>query len=274
MLVDYSIHIHSMFSNISKYSWFVFVPFVLLGVSTVVLILTGIIPLAYLLFTLFGWMFISGLGVAVGYHRIFSHNNYPNLARWKENIILLLGTLSGQGSSIYWSALHKGYHHRFSDTDRDMHSPTKGLYHAFFGWTIKATQKNQLINFKYAGNLLRKKNHIWFHENQLLVLWFVPILMAFIDWKISLTLFCLPTCLALLQDNTVNVVGHLKCLIGYRNFNTSDNSHNNIILGYLGWGQGWHNNHHHDPKSFDFGKSISGKWWEWDPCNIFKIFLK
>jgi stearoyl-CoA desaturase (delta-9 desaturase) len=62
-------------------------------------------------------------------------------------------------------------------------------------------------------------------------------------------------------------------LIGYRNFETNDNSRNNVIFGYLGWGQGWHNNHHHDPKSFDFGTGVSGKWWEFDPCKIFLPFL-
>ena len=49
---------------------------------------------------------------------------------------------------------------------------------------------------------------------------------------------------------------------------------NNLILGYTAWGQGWHNNHHYDPKSFDFGKVVSGKWWEWDPVRIFIPFLK
>lgn len=262
-----------MFNNISKYSWFIFIPFMLLGICTVLLICNGIISSVYLFFTLIGWILISGLGVAVGYHRIFSHNNYSELPVWKENIILLLGTLSGQGSSIYWSALHRGYHHKFTDTDQDIHSPIHGIYHAFFGWTTTITKTYQLINFKYAGNLLRKSNHIWFHNNQMKILWLVPIAVSIINWKISLTLLCLPTCLALLQDNIINVVGHLKCAIGYRNFNTPDNSHNNFILGYLGWGQGWHNNHHYDPKSFDFGKSVSNKWWEWDPCKIFKPFL-
>jgi stearoyl-CoA desaturase (delta-9 desaturase) len=72
----------------------------------------------------------------------------------------------------------------------------------------------------------------------------------------------------------VNVLGHRKGFIGYRNCETKDNSQNNIILGYLAWGQGWHNNHHYDPKSFDFGTRISGKWYEFDPCKIFLPFLK
>lgn len=263
-----------MIKNISKYSWFSFLPFLVIGIITLILFANNLIPLYYLWFTLIGWILIAGLGVAAGYHRIFSHNTHPNLPTWKENIILFFGSMSGQGSSITWTAIHRGYHHNVSDTEKDIHTPLKGRFYSFFGWTTKITENNPNINMKYSVSLLRKPNHVWFHKHQMTILWTVPLVTALFDWKLSLSFFCLPTALCLLQDNLVNVVGHLKSGIGYRNFNTKDNSYNNIILGYLGWGQGWHNNHHHNPKSYDFGKSISGKWWEWDPCLIFKPFLK
>jgi fatty-acid desaturase len=263
-----------MLNKISKYSWFSFLPMITLGMLTIVFFITGIIPLWYLVLSFISWVLVSGLGVAVGFHRIFSHNTHPNLPKWKENIILFFGTMSGQGSSITWTSIHRGYHHKYSDTVKDLHSPIHGKFYAFFTWTTKMTQDNLGFNMKYAGKLLRDPNHIWFHNNQLKILWGVPLLLLLIDWKLSLTLVCLPTALALLQDNLVNVFGHLKGIIGYRNFQTTDNSQNNIILGYLGWGQGWHNNHHYDPKSYDFGSGISGKWWEFDPCKIFLPLLK
>lgn len=263
-----------MFKNISKYSWFSFVPFSFLGMVTIFLYLNGTIPTYYIFFTILGWGLIAGLGVAVGFHRVFSHNTHSNLPAWKENLILFFGTLSGQGSSVTWAAIHRGYHHKFSDTEKDIHSPKHGIYYGFFGWTTKITETSNIINLKYAGPILRKKNHLWFHKHQMKILWAVPLIFSIINWKLSLALFCLPTFLTLLQDNLVNVVGHKKSIIGYRNFLIRDNSYNNFILGYLGWGQGWHNNHHYNPKSFDFGKSISGKWWEIDPCVIFNLFLK
>ena len=259
-----------MFKNISKYSWLSFVPFVLIGVITIYLLVLGIIPVYYLFLTLIGWMLIAGLGVAVGYHRIFSHNTHPDLPTWKENIILFFGALSGQGSSLTWTAIHRGYHHRHTDTEKDLHSPVHGLYHAFFGWATRITENNPGFSLKYAGNLLRKPNHLWFHNNQMRILWGVPILVALINWQVSLMLICLPVCLSLLQDNLVNVFGHTKGIMGYRNFEIKDNSYNNMFFGYLGWGQGWHNNHHYDPAAFDFGV----KWWEYDPCKLFLPFLK
>lgn len=263
-----------MLKNISKYIWFSFIPLILLGIVTILLFLLGIIEPYYIVFTLISWVLISGLGIAVGYHRIFSHNNYPNLPKWKENIILFFGTMSGQGSSITWSAIHRGYHHKYSDTERDLHSPKSGIYHAFIGWANKITENNPIVNLKYAGPILRKTNHLWFHKHQMKILWIVPMVTLLIDWKLSFAMWFLPAALCLLQDNLVNVFGHGHYGIGYRNFNTNDNSHNNWVLGYFGWGQGWHNNHHFDPKSFDFGYSVSGKWYEFDPCICFKPFLR
>lgn len=263
-----------MFKNISKYSWFSFIPFVTIALMTVVLFCLGIIPLIYLIASFIGWTLISGLGVAVGYHRIFSHNTHPNLPRWKENIILFFGALSGQGSSITWSALHRGYHHRYSDTEKDLHSPVAhGIWHSFFGWALQVTENDNPINMKYAANLLRKKNHIFFHKHYMKILWLVPLAFALINWQFALAAFFLPTGLCLLQDNLVNVFGHKRGLIGYRNFETNDNSQNNVLLGWFGWGQGWHNNHHFDMKPFNLGSGISGKWWEFDPCVIFLPFL-
>jgi stearoyl-CoA desaturase (delta-9 desaturase) len=75
------------------------------------------------------------------------------------------------------------------------------------------------------------------------------------------------------QENLVDLFGHTPAA-GYRNFELKDLSTNVPILGIFAWGQGWHNNHHKDPKSFDFGSGVSGKYWEYDPCTLFKWLLK
>lgn len=55
----------------------------------------------------------------------------------------------------------------------------------------------------------------------------------------------------------VNSVCHVW---GYRNHATPDNSRNNPIVGVLGFGEGWHNNHHAFPQSARHGH----RWWELD----------
>ncbi len=220
------------------------------------------------------WAMVCGLGIACGHHRIFSHRTH-NLPRWKENIILFFAVFAGQGSSIVWAAAHRGYHHPHADTVKDLHSPVVyGNWHAFYGWIKQITENNVVINIKYAADLLRKPNHVWFFKYYMTILWGVPLLVCLIDWQLAFTGFFLVTGLGLIQDNLINIFGHRKMLIGYRHFNTNDNSYNNVVMGLLTWGQGWHNNHHHAPASYDFGKGVSGKWWEFDPCMIFTPFIK
>lgn len=259
--------------RIPKFIWSQFLPAIVLGTLTIFLIIAGYIPFYYLWATLVMWILSLGLGVAVGYHRVFSHKTH-SLPIWKENVILFFATFAGQGASIFWTALHRGYHHPYTETKNDYHSPIAyDKWTAFLGWYFMIENKSNSINLKYAIDLLRKKNHLFFNKHYLKILWGVPIIVAIFDWRMSLTGFCLVTMIGVLQDNLVNVFGHIKGFIGYRNFDTNDNSYNNFLLGYLGWGQGWHNNHHYDPKSFNFGSAISGKWWEIDPCIIFNKFL-
>lgn len=259
--------------NISKPFWMQFAPAIILGLITIGLLVLGVIPVYYLLATFVMWVLCCGLGIAVGYHRVFSHKTHT-LPTWKENIILFFAVFAGQGGSIFWSALHRGYHHPYSDSARDIHSPVAySKWHAFVGWYFEITETRNRVNLKYAIDLLRKKNHCWFNTNYYYLLWGVPLLVAIFDWRLALTGFILVTMIGSLQDNLVNVYGHFQGAFGYRNFETKDNSQNNILLGYFAWGQGWHNNHHYDPKSFDFGSGVSGEWWEFDPCRLFKPFL-
>lgn len=259
--------------KISKSFYFQFLPAWIFGTLTIILLCNGTIPLFYLWFTFIMWILVCGLGIAVGYHRVFSHRTHQ-LPVWKENIILFLATFAGQGGSIFWAALHRGYHHSHADTPKDLHSPVYlGKVNAFVGWYLKITETNNPINIKYAVDLLKKPNHVFFHKNNIKILWLIPLFVAFFDWKLALTGFWLVTLIGSTQDNLVNVFGHSKACIGYRNFDTKDASHNNFLLGYLAWGQGWHNNHHYDPKSFDFGSSISKKWYEFDPARFFKWIL-
>ena len=54
---------------------------------------------------------------------------------------------------------------------------------------------------------------------------------------------------------SVNSVTHLW---GYRNYDTGEDSRNNMLVGILTNGEGWHNNHHADPRPARHGHL----WWE------------
>lgn len=259
-------------NNISKAAWFAQVPFSVLSILAIILLISGTISPLYLIVTFVMWVLISGLGIAVGYHRVFSHKTHT-LPLWKENLLLFFGALAGQGGAIFWVAVHRGSHHPHADTENDLHSPViHGNWHAFAGWSADVTQNNAMnkIKIKSAVDLIRRRNHVWFNKHVYKILWGVPLVVALFNWQLALVGFCLASGMAILQDNLVNVVGHKKAWFGYRRFATKDNSYNHPLLGLLTWGQSLHNNHHHDPKSYSFAK---GKL-EWDPCVIFLPFLK
>jgi len=246
-----------------KYFGLVVVPIIILALTGItIMVMTS--SYIWLLLAFVFWILMSGLGIAVGFHRIYSHRCYE-LKPWLDAIILFCGTLACQSSSITWVATHIGYHHPFSDTDKDPHTPLKGKWYSFIGWTFFV---NEGINHKYAVKLIRKPLHVYFHKHYFKLLWAFIIVLGLISWKALLFGYSIAALISMLQDHSVNVFGHLPAL-GYRNFETNDRSTNFIPLGYLGWGQGWHNNHHQYPSRFDFGV----KWWEWDACKIFKPLL-
>ena len=73
----------------------------------------------------------------------------------------------------------------------------------------------------------------------------------------------IPAAVSLYQESNINVFCHSAGL-GYRNFNTKDQSCNIPFLAWITWGQGWHNNHHEKASSYDFGSTVSGNSKEFD----------
>ena len=55
----------------------------------------------------------------------------------------------------------------------------------------------------------------------------------------------------------INSAAHMW---GYRNYETREDSRNNWLFALLTNGEGWHNNHHADPRSARHGH----QWWELD----------
>lgn len=247
-----------------KYVLCVYLPGILVGLLCLVVSLNhGLWP-----FVLLGWALVSGLGIAVGFHRVFSHKTH-SLSPWMNTLLLVLGTLGGQGSSVSWVAVHRGYHHKYSDQPQDLHSPSNGYWNALVGWYWNMTPNT--VNHKYAVDLLRYPLHVWFHKNYIMFMVVLQGALGFLSlytgWYVY-EIYMSVLFLSLVQDNAVNVVCHTRRL-GYKNYPTTDQSVNNFVLGYLGWGQGWHENHHAEPATFDFGR----KWWEFDPCRLWRPLL-
>ncbi len=89
---------------------------------------------------------LTGFGITVGYHRLFTHRSFKT-TRVARATLAVLGSMAVEGSVIEWVATHRK-HHRFSDLPGDPHSPHVnrapgwrgalcGLAHAHVGWMFR-----------------------------------------------------------------------------------------------------------------------------------------
>ena len=115
--------------------------------------------------TLWAMLFMAGLGVTLGFHRLFSHRSFTTF-RSVECALMILGCTAG-GAPFFWIATHRA-HHRHSDREGDPHSPhiwagrplslMWGFWHSYFEW---------LHSYGYAyevsvvRDLIRRPDLVW-----------------------------------------------------------------------------------------------------------------
>ncbi|MET3498333.1 acyl-CoA desaturase [Variovorax boronicumulans] len=253
--------------------------FILFGVAPLIAVLATPLyweslyhgPFELLLF--FGLWIVTGLGITVGYHRLFTHRSFQTSAP-VQTLLAVLGSMAAQGGVTSWVAIHR-LHHERSDTEEDLHSPNthghgivnrlRGLLHSHFLWMRKHPFPNVL---RYAPDLLRN-NHVSMVDRHY--------------YKIVLSGLMLPAVAGYLYRGDLNgaisglywggvlrifVLEHiiwsinsLLHVLGRRDYHTKDSSRNIGVLGLVTLGESWHNNHHRFANSPSFGL----KWFRLDP---------
>jgi fatty-acid desaturase len=198
--------------------------------------------------------FLTGcLGLTVTMHRALTHRAF-DLPRPLEILFTLFGAAGGSGSSIAWTAMHRA-HHANVDGEDDPHAPAK------LGWRLIFSVYDYDFDPRHAKDLLRDKFHLFVHRYYTLLLAMWGLALAAIDWRLCVFVFLIPAFLQITVSNLTSLLTHSQ---GYRNFETRDESANNPLIALLGWGEGWHNNHHAAPMNWTFQR----RWWEIDPGAI------
>lgn len=197
-------------------------------------------------------LWFSGLGMSVGFHRYFTHRAFTTNRFW-AHVMLLGGTLAAQGSVIFWVALHR-LHHPASDTASDVHTPLRGFWHAYVGWIV--TLPPNQVSLSRAADLVKDRACRWTHRHYVRILWTWWLILAATTVVAPATLPFIGGMLfagvwSIHQEALINSVCHMR-KVGYRNYETADDSTNIAWLAWLTWGQALHNNHHADPKRKTF----------------------
>jgi stearoyl-CoA desaturase (delta-9 desaturase) len=206
---------------------------------------------------------LAGLGITVGYHRLFTHRSFETY-RPVRYAFALLGQMAVEGNVVSWVANHRK-HHQFSDRPGDPHSPhadygdgfvegLRGLWHAHTGWLFD----NETVadRNRYAKDLINDRGLrviSWLFVPTVVASLVVPALVGWVwiggrygflaglVWGGALRIL-------LLHHVTwsINSICHYW---GRRRFAVRDESRNVWWLSWLSFGESWHNNHHAFPSS-------------------------
>lgn len=186
---------------------------------------------------------LNVLGNWMMLHRYYAHKSFQFKSDIVRKIFTVITILSGRGSPIGWSYIHR-QHHAYSDTERDPHSP-KTLGYKLFGFGHYKAMESEKMKIFLVKDLMTKEQLIIHKYYMLLLLAFVCVI-GLISPELLYFVWVLPAGLVHLSQNNFNYFGHMH---GYRNFATRDDSRNNMWLFPLILGEAWHNNHHAKPNS-------------------------
>ena len=206
-----------------------------------------------ILYSFIWWQLLAAFIVSAGYHRYFAHRAFK-AGVWYEYMVLILGPLSGAGHVLGWVGVHR-LHHNHSDTPEDPHSPK----HQPTWRVLTSTFKVPPIKHRHVIDLLKNPRVMWFykwhHKIRLATVLFGLLLP--IDWFIILLV--LPMFWGYLGFGLLNTICH-----------SGEAVRNSAFANLFTGGEGWHANHHAEPRDWQIGK----KWYEWDPASWFIRLIK
>ncbi|MEX2451310.1 MAG: fatty acid desaturase [Rhodospirillales bacterium] len=194
-------------------------------------------------------------GITAGFHRYFAHRGYKT-GRVFGFILAFLGQTSAQSGVLWWAGNHR-HHHRFSDTDEDVHSPVKrGFWFAHLGWIF--TKRYERTDMTLIPDFAKYPELVWLDRHPFLpaILLAVGVLAA-AGWSGLVVGFFWSTVALWHGTFAINSLAHV---IGRKRYLTGDESRNNWWLAILTLGEGWHNNHHH----FQSAACQGFRWYEID----------
>ena len=198
---------------------------------------------------------IRMFGITAGYHRYFSHRSFKT-SRGFQFFLAFLGQCSAQRGALWWAARHRE-HHKYSDTEQDIHSPVRhGFWYSHVLWIF--SKHGRTANYGVIKDFRKYPELVWLDKWDRLP----PFILAVLVWMVAgwsglIVGFFVSTVILFHGTFTINSLSHV---IGKQSYITGDNSRNNLFLALITLGEGWHNNHHHFPSATPQGF----RWWQID----------
>lgn len=202
---------------------------------------------------------LTGFGITVGFHRLFTHGSFGPRRALKITLAVL-GSMAVEGSLTSWVATHRR-HHMYSDHPGDPHSPhrygnhgvalLRGLAFSHVGWLFVSDASSAS---RYAPDMLRDRD-IRRIDRLFPLLAAASLAVPFgigyllsgtLGGALSALLWAGLVRMALLHHVTWSV-NSLCHTFGRRPDRTKDRSTNLWALAVVSLGDSWHNVHHAHP---------------------------
>lgn len=218
------------------------------------------LPSISMLVVSFILLYLTGLSITAGYHRLYAHKTYrTNVVI--EAIILFFASMAGQGSALRWGFDHR-LHHAYVDTDDDPYSIKKGFWYAHFLWIIEKPRK---IDPKVVPDLMKNKLVMFQHRYVELCLVVTNAIAFFAVGALLndyLGAFVISLWLRMFALHHFTwFINSLAHTWGDKPFSQEQSAVNNYVISLLTFGEGYHNYHH--TFANDYRNGI--RWYHFDP---------
>lgn len=255
-------------------------PYLIVLTSVHLVSLLAVIPWFFtwsgLVVAILGHFIFGMFGITIGYHRLLTHRGFA-CPKWFEHTLATMGMFNLQDSPARWVAIHR-LHHRHSDQQMDPHTPLAGFWWSHVGWVVcRHKDTDRTIRYgRYVPDLLRDRYYRRLERKMGWLMVFLVHAVVLITIGAAVGYFtgggsealryaaswavwgvAVRTVFVLHGTWSVNSLAHV---FGYRNYETREHSTNNWLVALIAHGEGWHNNHHADPRSAAHGHL----WWEFD----------
>lgn len=245
--------------------WLRVIPFIGIHLACVLVMVVGISSAA--VFVCIALYLIRMFAITGFYHRYFSHKSFKT-SRTVQFIFAVIGAASTQRGPLWWAAHHRT-HHRHSDTDKDPHTPNKGLFWSHMGWFL--SRSHYVTDYSKVADLRKYKELVWLDRYDTAVPFLLALALLILGnrlnyyfpelgtsgWQLVVWGYFISTVILIHATLCINSLSHRW---GKQRYNTKDQSRNNAVLAVITLGEGWHNNHHFFPTSARQGFY----WWEVD----------
>ena len=108
----------------NQVNWQRIIPFFAVHLTCLFVFVVGWSPAAIIMCLVMFWLRM--FAITAFYHRYFSHRSFKTNRFW-QFVFAVIGASSAQRGPLWWASHHRK-HHKYADTENDLHSPKTVSY--------------------------------------------------------------------------------------------------------------------------------------------------